>query len=137
MPVNQGAHGQVKGMNPYTILGYLEFSPNGASDPSSTYTKGSLLGNVNTLVYTSTGLYTLTFKKGTMLGPRVRFIVTQVINGTTYFLAMQRGQVVVTAGVPVLLIVTLDGTFALLEVAASTGDARVQITMVSEESTGV
>jgi len=137
MPVNQGAHGQVNGMNPYTVLGYLEFSPNSTSDPDATYTKGSLKGYVNTLVHTSTGLYTITFKKGTMLGPRVRFIITAVINGTTYWLPIQRGQVVVTAGVPVLLIVTLNTSFALVDIAATTGDAKVQITMISEESTGV
>lgn len=136
MPVNQGAHGQVKGMNPYTILGYLEFSPNAGSAPDSTYTKGSLKGYVDTLAATSTGLYTITFKKGTMLGPRVRFIITVVVNGTTYFYAVQRGQVVVTAGVPVLLVLTLNTSFALADIAASSGDARVQITMISEESTG-
>lgn len=74
-------------------LGTGGFRPNAASDPSSTYFRGSLKG-LYTVAYAATGLYTVTFDAGFEFPQKPLIVLAETmvdVTNTNRFRAVKKG----------------------------------------------
>lgn len=111
------------------------FSPNGSSDPSSTYTQGDLLRFITSITYSATGIYTIVFTDK-FLFPSTQhpmFLVSpEVQNMTEHFAVNTLAYVPSTR----TLVINTHRNGTAREVPASTGAARVVVYLTVLDTTG-
>lgn len=125
----------VKCMVAGVTSGSFCFSPNTSSDPDSTYTQGDLKRFITSIVYSATGIYTVTFTDK-FLFPSTKYpmftVSPQVENMTEHFAVCSQAYVAATR----TLIINSHRNGTARIVPASTGAARIVVSFSVIDSQG-